>query len=135
MRKETIQASLNDLLEEFHVLYQVGPVLSTLENVYKEVESKYRSVKKQQEIIADRLLESASEEQQITNEEVFDKAKADFLKCAEQFAIYQKSFASEKPPFKHERLEAMTSAVTKLADVPSSQKNANHGLEKLSVPT
>ena len=135
MRKETIQASLNDLLEEFHVLYQVGPVLSTLENVYKEVESKYRSVKKQQEIIADRLLESASEEQQTTNQEVFDKAKADLLKCAEQLAIYQKSFASEKPPFKHETLEAMTSAVTKMADVLSSQKNANHGLEKLSVPT
>ena len=32
-------------------------------------------------------------------------------------------------------LKAMTSVVTKMADVLSSQKNANHGLEKLSVPT
>ena len=56
-KRDSTIASLNDLFEEFHVLYvyQVEPLLSTLKNVYKEVESKYRSVKKQQETIADRL--------------------------------------------------------------------------------
>ena len=47
---------------------QVEPVLSTLENVNKEVESKYRSVKKQRETIVDRLIESASEELQTKNQ-------------------------------------------------------------------
>ena len=32
-------ASLNDLFEVFHMLYQAEPVWSTLENVYKEAES------------------------------------------------------------------------------------------------
>ena len=64
-----------------------------------------------------------------------DEAKANFSKCAEQFAIYRKSFATEKPPFKHEALEAMTSVVTKMTDVLSSKKYASHGLEKLSVPS
>ena len=113
------------------MLYQVEPVLTTFENVYREVESKYRRVKKQQETFTDRLIESASGELQEKNQVIGDEAKANFLKCAEQFAIYQKSFATEKPLFKHESLEAMTSAViTKMTDVLSS-----HGLEKLSVPT
>ena len=33
----------------------------------------------------------------------------------------------------NENLEAMTSTVTKMAAVLSSQKNTNHGLEKLTV--
>ena len=53
--RDSAIVSLNDLLEEFHV--QVEPVWSTLEYVDKEVESKYRSVKKRQEKIADRLAE------------------------------------------------------------------------------
>ena len=43
-RDNTIVA-LYELLEEFQVLYKVQPVLSMLENVYKEMEIKYRSVK------------------------------------------------------------------------------------------
>ena len=118
------------------VLYQVEPVLSTFENVYREVESKYRRVKKQQETFTDRLIESATGELQAKNQVIGDEAKANFLKCAEHFAIYQKSFATEKPLFKHEALEAMTLAViTKTTDVLSSQKYASHGLGKLSVPT
>ena len=43
--------------------------------------------------------------------------------------------ADKTEPFSdHEKLEAMTTAVTTMADVLGSQKNANHGLEKLSVP-
>ena len=74
-------------------------------------------------------------ESQTKNQVIGDEAKANFLKCAEQFVNYQKSFATEKPLFKLEVLEAMALAVTKMTDVLSSQKYASHGLEKLSVPT
>lgn len=120
-KRDSTIASLNDLFE-FHVFYQVEPSLSSLENVQKQVKSKQRSVKKQQDTIADRLTESASEELQTKNQVVGDEAKAKFLKYPEQFAIYQKSFVTEKPLFKQEVLEAMTSVVTKMTDVLSLQK-------------
>ena len=61
------------------VLYKVQPVLSTLENVYKEMEIKYRSVKKQQETITDRLIETGSTEEQLkANQQVGDKVRAIF---------------------------------------------------------
>ena len=34
----------------------------------------------------------------------------------------------------HAKLEARTFALTKMADVLSSQEDTNHGLEKLTVP-
>lgn len=120
-KRDSTIASLNDLFE-FHVFYQVEPSLSSLENVQKQVKSKQRSVKKQQDTIADRLTESASEELQTKNQVVGDEAKAKFLKYPEQFTIYQKSFVTEKPLFKQEVLEAMTSVVTKMTDVLSLQK-------------
>ena len=120
-KRDSTIASLNDLFE-FHVFYQVEPSLSSLENVQKQVKSKQRSVKKQQDTIADRLTESASEELQTKNQVVGDEAKAKFLKYAERFAIYQKSFVIEKLLFKQEVLKAMTSVVTKMTDVLSLQK-------------
>ena len=120
-KRDSTIASLNDLFE-FHVFYQVEPSLSSLENVQKQVKSKQRSVKKQQDTIADRLTESASEELQTKNQVVGDEAKAKFLKYAERFEIYQKSFVIEKLLFKQEVLEAMTSVVTKMTDVLSLQK-------------
>ena len=41
-------ASLDELNEEFNILYQVDPELIALENLHKEIATKYRSVKKQQ---------------------------------------------------------------------------------------
>lgn len=120
-KRDSTIASLNDLFE-FHVFYQVEPSLSSLENVQKQVKSKQRSVKKQQDTIADRLTESASEELQTKNQVVGDEAKAKFLKYAERFSIYQKSFVIEKLLFKQEVLKAMTSVVTKMTDVLSLQK-------------
>ena len=120
-KRDSTIASLNDLFE-FHVIYQVEPSLSSLENVQKQVKSKQRSVKKQQDTIADRLTESASEELQTKNQVVGDEAKAKFLKYAERFSIYQKSFVIEKLLFKQEVLKAMTSVVTKMTDVLSLQK-------------
>lgn len=135
-KRDSTIVALYELLEEFQVLYNVQPVLSTLENVYKEMEIKYRSVKKQQEAITDRLIETGSTEEQLkANQQVGDKVRSDFLKYSEIFATYQKACNSQEPALKHDALEAMTTAVTKMADVLGSQKTASHGLEKLSVPT
>ena len=54
---------LYELSEEFQVLYKVQRVLRTLENVYKDMEIKYRSVKIQQETITDRLIETGCKEE------------------------------------------------------------------------
>ena len=52
-----------------------------------------------------------------------DKVKSDYLKCTEQFVAYQKKCNAEKKPFSdHEKLEAMTTAVTNMAVVLGSQK-------------
>ena len=44
-KRDSTIVALYELLEEFQVLYKVQPVLSTLENVYKDMAIKYRSVK------------------------------------------------------------------------------------------
>ena len=50
---------LNELFVEFETLYSVKPELNLLAAVFIEIESKYRAVKKQMEIIADRLVTGA----------------------------------------------------------------------------
>ena len=62
--KRVAIVALYELSEEFQVLYKVQPVLRTLENVYKDMEIKYRSVKIQQETVTDRLIETGSKEDQ-----------------------------------------------------------------------
>ena len=136
-KRDITIASLDELYEEFNLLYQVEPELIALENVQKEIAIKYRSVKKQQSTIAERLIESGETEdsKMSTNKQIGDKVKTDYLKCTERFVVYQKKWnADKKPTDEHEKLDAMTFAVTKMADVLSTQKNVNHGLEKLSVP-
>ena len=98
------------------MLYKVQPVLSTLENVYKEMEIKYRSVKKQQETITDRLIETGSTEEQLkANQQVGDKVRGDFLKYSEIFATYKKACNSQEPPLKHDALEAMSYIIMHLS--------------------
>ena len=135
-KRDSTIVALYELLEEFQVLYKVQPVLSTLENVYKDMEIKYRSVKIQQETVTDRLIETGSKEDLLmANQQVRDKVRGDFLKYSDIFATYQKACNFQEPLLKHDALKAMTTAVTKIADVLGSQKTASHGLEKLSVPT
>ena len=70
------------------------------------------------------------------NKQIGDKVKSDYLKYTERLVDYQKKFNAEKKLSNdHEKLEAMTSTVTKMSDALSSQKNTSHGLEKLSVLT
>jgi len=92
-KRDSTIGSLCDLLEEFNMLFEVQPVRNILENVYKEVEIKYRSVKKQ-ETIADRLCEVSTEgskELVKVNQELGEKAKVDFLHCSGKFEPYQKA--------------------------------------------
>ena len=51
-KRDIAIASLDELFEEFSILYQVEPELIALETVYKQIAIKYRSVKKQQSTIA-----------------------------------------------------------------------------------
>ena len=76
----------------------------------------------------------STEEQFKANQQVGDKVRGDFLKYSEIFATYQKACNSQEAPLKHDALEAMTTAVTKMADILGSQKTASHRLDKLSVP-
>ena len=130
--KRVAKVALYELSEEFQVLHKVQPVLRTLENVYKDMEIKYRSVKIQQETITDRLIETGSKEELLkANQQVRDKVKGGFLKYSESLPLIN----SQERLLKHDALKAMTTAVTKMADVLGSQKTASHGLEKLSVST
>ena len=117
-KRDSTIVALYELLE-FQVLYKVQPVLSTLENAYKDMDIKCRgSVKKQQETITDRLMETGSTENQLkANQQVADKVRGDFLKYSEIFATYQKSCNSQEPLLKHDALKPMTTAATKMADV------------------
>ena len=65
---------LNELFVEFETLYSVKPELNLLAAVFNEIESKYRAVKKQMEIIADRLVEEGvtSEDKRITENLVYE---------------------------------------------------------------
>ena len=61
-KRDIAIASLDELYEEFNILYQVEPELIALEDVHKEIVTKYRSVKKQQSTIAERLIDPAKTE-------------------------------------------------------------------------
>ena len=66
------------------MLLEIQPVMSTLENVYNEVETKYRSVKKQQETIAEKLCEASTEgveELMEANQQLGEKLIKDLRNC------------------------------------------------------
>ena len=101
----------------------VSILIAKRDSTIVEMEIKHRSVKKQQETITDRLIETGSTEEQLkANQQVGDKVRGDFLKYSEIFATYQKACNSQEPPLKHDALQAMTTAVTKMADVLGSQR-------------
>lgn len=74
---------LMELMEEFESIFAIRPGRERLETVFNLVESKYRSVKKQQEVISDKLIEegaSSEDELVLMNRKLGDKVKADFPK-------------------------------------------------------
>ena len=108
------------------MLFEFQPVINILENVYKDVKIKYRSVKKHvQETIAEKFCEvstEGSEELVKVNQELGEKANVHFLHCSEKFATYQKACSVKKSSVEHNALDAMAEAVTKIAEVLGSQK-------------
>ena len=101
--------------------------------------SKYRNIKKQQEAIADRIVESGllsqEDETALENKKTGEKVKADYLKLTRTFATYKKKCNSVQESSQGDALEAMSSAVKKMADSLTKPKNTSHGIEKLTVPT
>ena len=109
-KRDITIASLDELFEEFDVLFQGESELTALENVRAEIAVKFRSVKKQQETIADSLIEAglSSGEEMSANKQIGDNVKSDYLKCTEKFVVYQKKCNADKKPFSvHEKLEAI----------------------------
>ena len=125
---------LAELMEEFEAIFAVKPELERLETVFNLVESKYRSVKKQQEVILDRLIEegaSSEDELVLTNRKLGDKVKADFLQITLKYAAFQSENSLPKVPDHTETLQTMTSAVEKMAVAIGSKPSS---LERLTVP-
>lgn len=137
-RDNAIQ-SIKELFEEFETVFTVEPQLDRLESIFNLVEAKYRNIKKQQETIADRIVEDGlSEDDQMltSNQEVGEKLKNDYLQLAKAYAAYQKKLSSTKSSTENsESLEAMTSAVTKMAEAIEGSKSKASGLERLPVPS
>jgi hypothetical protein len=76
-RDNAIQ-SIQELFEEFETVLSVEPNLDRLATIFNLVEAKYRNIKKQQETIADRIVEdSLSEADPMlkSNSEVGEKVK------------------------------------------------------------
>ena len=76
-RDNAIQ-SVQELFEEFEAVLTVEPNLDRLETIFNLVEAKYRNIKKQQETIADRIVEdnlSEPDEMLKSNSEVGKKTE------------------------------------------------------------
>ena len=126
-----------DLFEEFEAVFAVQPQPKRLEAVLNQLETKYRNIKKQQEVIADRLVEEDTgpeSDSASANQKVGDKVKVDYLEIAQKYAAYQKEHSLQKSIKSSWALEAIASAVKNRAENMSSKPNIS-GLERLSVPT
>ena len=101
-------------------VFSIEPQLERLESTFKIIEAKYRNIKKQQEVIADKIVEDGgSEEDQLLsdNQKVGASLKDNYLKVAKAYAAYQKKLSQPSPPTVNpDTLEAMTSAVTKMTE-------------------
>ena len=97
-KRDISMASLDELYEEFNIRYQVEPELIALENLRKEIATKYRSVKKQQLTITERLIESGETEtdEMSANKQIGDKVKSDYLKYTEMFFIIKRSVTGKR---------------------------------------
>lgn len=130
--------ALKELFEEFEAIFAIKPQLERLESTFNLIESKYRSIKKQQETIADRLVEEGTtgeDESTLANQTVGDKVKTDYLQIVKVYTAYQKEIhPPEASPGSSETLEAMTSAVKQMAETMGSKSKAS-GLERLPVPS
>ena len=130
---------INELFEEFEEIYSIEPQLERLENTFKIIEAKYRNITKQQEVIADKIVEEGTTDDNpmlTANQKIGEDLKNKYLRLAKAYAAYQKKLSQPTPsPVKADSLEAMTSAVTKMAEVMQGLKSGAGRLERLPIPT
>ena len=129
--------ALKELFEEFETVFEIQPQLKRLEQIFTILETKYRSIKEQQELIADKYVEGGVEETlKEAHKRIGDAVKEEYLKISKRFAAYQKEVSSKKPQEETETLKAMTSAVLKMTETMSTgSKPSKSGLERLPVPS
>ena len=83
--------SFGELLEEFDVLFATKPHLDRLKTVFDEIETKYRSIKKLQENIANKLFDADDGDDRLKDIEIAgSKVKNDYVQLAQKYATYQK---------------------------------------------
>ena len=123
---------LDELLEEFEVIYAAKPQLARLQTIFAEVESKYRTLRKQIAHIADKLIEEGAEDEEVqTYWSQGGKAKTAYLNAAQRFAQYESEYCEKT---EDNSLQEMTAAITKMAKALESKQNQGV-LEKLPVPS
>ena len=91
-KRDNAVLTLKELFEEFKEFYSVEPQLERLESIFKIIEAKYRNIKKQQELIADKIIEdgmSEAEQSLSANQKVGESIKNEYLKVAKTFGAYQ----------------------------------------------
>ena len=99
-RDNAIQ-TIKKLFEELEEIYSVEPQLERLGSTFEIIETKYRNIKKQQEVIADRIVEegvSEGDELLLTNQKVGEGLKDNYFKVAKMYAAYQKKLSQSIPP-------------------------------------
>ena len=138
-KRDVAIKSLYELFEEFQVVYGIEPELETLEKVYKEIEMKFRTVKKQLEVISDKITENGiSEDETVVkaHEKVGIEVKEIYLKCTASFATYQKQYSKKRITLENQALAIgqMNSALKEMV-LECKTNDKSHGLEKISVPS
>ena len=97
--------ALKELFEEFETVFEIQPQLKRLEQIFTILETKYRSIKEQQELIADKYVEGGVEETlKEAHKRIGDAVKEEYLKISKKFAAYQKEVSSKEPQEETETL-------------------------------
>lgn len=116
------------------------PELNLLSTAFKEIESKYRGIKKQIEVIADRCVEEevTSEDERITNNlKSGDEIKQRYLETLQKYASYQKELSAPQLQNTTESTAALgevATAVRQMAqNMAAKPKVPITGLERLST--
>jgi len=139
--------SFCELQEEFEVLFSTKPSIEQLKPVFDGIAAKYREIKKLQENIANKLGDIEDTDERLKDVELAgSKVKTEYFKLTQKYAVYmnecnQQAKKSEEPSAstaatEPSALEAMTAAVTKMAEALSSAKQSSStSLERLPVPS
>lgn len=88
---------MRELFEEFETILTVEPNLERLETVFNLVETRYRHIKKQQEALADGIVEDSgpeADEMLWSNSDAGRKLKNDHLELVKTFAAHRKKLNS-----------------------------------------